>query len=344
MVGMGTQHKVTISEIAKKAGCSKTTVSFAFNFPERIGKGMREKILKIAEEEGYIPDPAARKLSMGRHMSIGFLLPLNIDEIFGNPYTIDVIRGVGRACQNHGYAFTVIPPMKSNINDALRLAMVDGIIAYGSIMDELAFSIIKKRKLPFVMVDGGIGEDYHSVSTDDEKSASMQMELALKSGHRRIAVLAQHAPGEARNGKDQTERRFLGYMKALAPYGMSLRDLTVIRTSTLRASGHAAATTIKDGGNGITCVIAMSDIQAIGLMQGFRQLGVKVPDDVSVIGFDNIREADLIVPGLTTIGQAGISKGAVAAETLLGLIDGKSPQRSIRMSFEPIMRESLKTL
>ena len=95
--------RVTIQDIAEKSGYSKTAVSFAFNSPDRISKEAVEKILQTAKDLDYIPDPMARNFSLGRHMSIGFLLPQIFQESLQNPYTLSVIRAIGNVCQSHGY-------------------------------------------------------------------------------------------------------------------------------------------------------------------------------------------------------------------------------------------------
>ena len=126
------KKRITIADIARESGYSKTAVSFAFNAPERISTNAREKILRTAGKLRYIPDPTARNFSLGRHSSIGFLLPQSIDTCLLNPYIIDVMRGLGTVCQENGYMLTIIPPLNDSLYEAVKNATVDGLITTGS--------------------------------------------------------------------------------------------------------------------------------------------------------------------------------------------------------------------
>ena len=118
--------RTTIQDIADKTGYSKTAVSFAFNSPSRISKEAVEAILKAAEELDYIPDPMARNFSLGKHMSLGFLLPQRVEYTLMNPYMQEVIRGIAEVCQEHGYMLTLIPPLHSSVIEAVKNATAEG--------------------------------------------------------------------------------------------------------------------------------------------------------------------------------------------------------------------------
>ena len=119
------RKRVTIQDIARRTGYSKTAVSFAFNSPSRISKEAVEKILEAARELDYIPDPMARNFSLGHHMAIGYLVPQSAAVALKNPYLQDVMRSIAQVCENHGYMLTVIPPLHASVEEAVKNALVD---------------------------------------------------------------------------------------------------------------------------------------------------------------------------------------------------------------------------
>ncbi|MBQ0072197.1 MAG: LacI family DNA-binding transcriptional regulator, partial [Spirochaetales bacterium] len=142
--------RITIADIAQKSGYSKTAVSFAFNCPERISKEAVDRILSIAREMDYIPDPMARNFSLGRYLSIGFLVPQAFSVSLDNPHSIDVLKGLGSVAESYDYTVTMIPPHHASIAEAIKSATVDGIIAFGLEFSSEIQEAQKRRKLPFV--------------------------------------------------------------------------------------------------------------------------------------------------------------------------------------------------
>ena len=160
--------RITIQDIADRSGYSKTAVSFAFNSPSRISKEAVEKILRTAKELDYIPDPMARNFSIGRHMTLGFLMPQRIEHSLMNPYMQAVIRSVAGVCQEHGYMLTLIPPLHSSVTEAVKNATVDGLITMGLTIDRSIHGILQRRHLPFVSIDGSGTSNACAVYMNDE--------------------------------------------------------------------------------------------------------------------------------------------------------------------------------
>ena len=218
--------RITIADIAQKSGYSKTAVSFAFNCPERISRDAVEKILSIAQELDYFPDPMARNFSLGRHLSLGFLVPQSFDISMDNPHVVDVLRGIGSICESYGYTITCIPPLRSSIAEAIKNATVDGIIGMGLEFGSEVQEAFKRRKLPFVCIDAIDEENVISVSIDNEEAAMRQMTEALGRGHRKIAVIS--LPGAAYLSDTDSPTvapgvaaaRNRGYLKAEKEYGI----------------------------------------------------------------------------------------------------------------------------
>jgi DNA-binding LacI/PurR family transcriptional regulator len=324
--------RITITDIAKQAGVSKTTVSFAFNDPSKISKETYERVMRIADEYGYIPDPVARTLTTRRIGTFGLLLPQSIPEAFKNPYLSELLRGIGDACEEAELSLTILPPIKGRIADAARRAAVDALLAVGVGPDTRIVELLHKRHIPFVTLDGKPSELTVNVGVDDERASYALMGYVLSLGHRRVTVV--ELKNEIFNQPDERfsyvrDRRMAGFERALAEAGLSLGhpDINVITTECSIEGGERAAAMLKEsaGAHGIpTAVVAMADIVAVGICMAFRSLGVNVPGDVSVVGFDDAPCARMNVPALTTVHQPGYEKGYQAAKLVYELLNGNT--------------------
>ncbi|HLW21803.1 MAG TPA: LacI family DNA-binding transcriptional regulator [Sphaerochaetaceae bacterium] len=337
--------RVTIKDIARITGYSKTAVSFAFNDPSRISKQACETIHAAAEKLGYYPDPLARRFSLQRHESIGFLLPQHIHYSFQNPYIMQVVEGIGSVCQKYGNTLTLIPPLNESVLDAVRHAAVDGLITQGMSVDMEIVDSIRGRNIPFVTVDGVPSRDMPSVNIDDRSAAKDIMSLVLAQGHREIVIIGLADVSYEKHAPDSIQKaRLAGYQDAMKPYGLSL-DMPSVNIYTSECTlieGRLMATKILESKQRPTCVVCMSDIVAIGCLLQFSDQGVTVPDDISVIGFDNIVESSYMVPPLTTIGQPASEKGRKAAEMLFALIRGEPvTDHHVVIPYRVLERESL---
>ena len=334
---------ITMQDIARISGYSKTSVSFAFNNPDKIGKKATEEILAVAREYDYSPNPLARNLSLGRLNTIGFLLPQAITETLSNPYIIDVIRGLGSVCQANNNSLTIIPPLNDSLKDAVLDATVDAIATMGySINNEIEIAL-RTRKIPSIMIDGYKQNSIPSINIDDKKAAYEQMKYALEHKHKEIAIISLNEPHFTSEDSDSiVQKRLNGYKMALSEY----EDIKVQYYSchTTKEEGSALAEHIFSNGNNPTCIITMADIVAIGIMQALDKLNIKVPGQVSIIGFDNIIEGEYMKPSLTTVSQPGYKKGVAAAEYLFSALKKNEADKSFEIETKIIERESFKGL
>ncbi len=345
--------RVTINDIAELAGVSKTTVSFAFNDPKRISAATRERILTIAEEFGYVPDPVARTMSSKRLGTIGFLVPQNLSIAFQNPYMGEILRGIGATCEPHALSITVIPPVEGSLQKSVRSAAVDGLVTLGLLPTTETARTIRQRHIPFVTIDGGDDSDIPTVNVQDQEAAYTVMRHILNLGHREIGILdlGPTHDTEVEHGIDTSgshysgigERRDAGYAQALTEYGLSI-DSPSIR----RVYGHAsrdgairAAVDLVDRPDRPTAVVAMSDLMALGVYHVAHHRGIRIPEELSVAGFDDIPAAELVRPPLTTLSQPGSEKGRQAATVLLDLLNGRPPKSFVTyIDTQLIVRES----
>ncbi len=333
--------RVTIKDIARISGYSKTTVSFAFNDPSRIGRDTREKILRIADELGYIPDPVARNLSLRRHGTIGLLLPEVISFAFYNPYLSQIVQGIGEVCERENHSLTLIPPIRESLMEGIRRAAVDGLITIGLEPGMEAVEFIQRRHLPFVAIDGRVGGGFPVVGIDDFTAAGTVMRHVLDLGHRRIAIVAFGREPKLSTGSHVKSQRLSGYREALEGVDPELPDeVTYVYAAPSLDGGRQAARTLLDGRERPTAIVAMSDILAVGIIDALQGSGISVPDDISVVGFDDIPEASLVRPQLTTVSQPGYEKGRHAADSLMSLIADQESPGHIVLHAELVVRAS----
>ena len=341
------KKRPTIKDIANASGFSKTAVSFAFNEPSRLSSDTVDKILETANSLGYFPNPLARNLSLQKHFSIGFLLPQNINHTMNNPYILKVIEGISKVCESKNYTLTIIPPLRSSIEEAVKSAAVDGLITMGMGLEANIIEILEKRNIPLVAIDGNPCLNLPSVNIDDESASYDIMCEVLKRGHRNITIVSLSEDlftEKISNVKTVPNLRRHGYERALSEYGLSLKDesVNVILSECTFEDGASLYDKIIAQQPSVSCVVTMSDIVAIGLLYELRAKGVSVPSSLSVVGFDNLLESKLISPRLTTVDQPGLDKGILAAKLLFDYMNGKVEKNSrINVPYEVIIRESL---
>jgi len=314
--------RANINDIAHRAGVSKTTVSFAFNSPSKISKETCERIMYIARELGYVPDPVARTLAMRQTGSIGLLLPQPIQEIFRNPYIGEIMRGIGVVCDREGLSLS--------LTRTVRNAAVDGIITLGIGPGMSVLEIFYQRGLPFVTIDSGSGDDFVNVGIDDEKASERLMDMVLSSGHREIAVFALKNVTLGEGGDHFSlinDRRLKGFSRSLARHGLSFiasQGIRVCHTDASVESGALATRALLAEKNRPTAIICLADVQALGVYDECRAAGLSIPADISVVGFDDSPFSAFMNPPLTTLRQSGFAKGEKAAQTLVDMISKKA--------------------
>jgi DNA-binding LacI/PurR family transcriptional regulator len=336
--------RATSKEVAEAAGVSRTSVSFAFNDPSRLSAATRDRILRIAAEVGYRPDPLARMLVNGRTHSLGILLPQDISQAMENPYYAQFLIGVGQVCHQEGFTLLLAPPLRNSMLDAIPYAAVDGFIVAGLERDRGEVAELERRGVPYVLVDSESTENLPSVEVDDRTGAAAMMSHLLELGHRRITVLAFDAgPDRGHEGfRGPLGRRMAGLDDALSTAGLSRQDvaLQVVEAPCTRAEGYKAGLRILDEQDRPTVVFALSDILAAGVLDAAYELGLDVPSQLSVAGYDDQPEAVWLRPRLTTVRQPIEAKGRVAADFLVSAIRGNARHPHQKLHTSLIVRES----
>jgi len=319
-------RRVTIADVASRAGVSKTAVSFAFNSPDRLNRATADRILGIAAELGYRPDPVARMLTQRRTGAIGVLTPQDLSVVFTNPFFGTFSAGIAGVAEEHGLGLHFISPLHGSLTRAIHEAIVDGVVAIGLTDDHPEIDEIRRAGLPMVLVDADTTGNVASIDVDDEGGARLAARHVLDLGHRDIAILAIDGPlANPHPGGGVVGRRLRGYRAALAEFGIDVADDGIATGPASVEGGRAAFGRLWDAGRRPTAVLAMSDGMAIGAIQAIREHGAGVPADVSVVGFDDIDLAASTDPALTTVHQPVREKGEESVRMLLAVISGREP-------------------
>jgi len=317
-------RRVTIADVAERAGVSKTAVSFAFNNPDRLNAVTASRILDIATELGYRPDPVARMLTARRTGAIGVLTPQDLSVIFANPFFGAFSAGIAGVAEEAGYGLHFISPLHGSLSRAINRATVDGVVAIGLTIDHPEINEIRRAGLPMVMVDSDVVGEVASVDVDDETGARLAATHIIELGHRDVAILAIDGPrSDIRGEGGVVGRRLRGYRETLADAGIEVgADVIAVGPSTI-SGGVDAFDRLWAGGRRPTAILAMSDAIAIGALRAIRAKALTIPADVSVVGFDDIDLAQSTDPPLTTVHQPVRGKGEAAVRLLLSVIEGR---------------------
>jgi DNA-binding LacI/PurR family transcriptional regulator len=350
------RHRPRIADVAREAGVSKTAVSFAFNSPERLSAETAVRIREVAGALGYRPNPVARMLTQRQTMTLGVLTPQALAVVFSNPFFALFSEGVAHAAEDLGYELHFISPLHGSLALAVGRSTVDGVVAIGLSADHPEVGQIRGAGLPMVLVDSDDLPDHSSVVVDDEAGARTAAEHLLELGHRDVVVIAVEGPEQSREGADDaprtspdasqgegvTARRLRGYRAAFAAAGAELAPDRIVAGRASIEGGASAFHRAWALGHRPTAILAMSDAMAIGAMSAARELGLRIPDDLSVVGFDDIDLAAHVDPPLTTVHQPIRQKGADAVRLLLAEVEQREANRPehIRLETRLIVRGS----
>lgn len=312
-----------IADVAREAGVSKTAVSFAFNSPERLSPDTATRIHAVAESLGYRPHPVARMLSKGRTRTLGILTPQALSVVFPNPFFAMFSEGVAVAAEEAGYGLLFVSPVYGSLARAVGRATVDGFVAIGLSEEHPEVGQIRRADLPIVLVDSAAFPEHMAVDVDDEGGAQMAAEHLLALGHRDVLVVGVEppTPGAPSDFGGVVGRRLAGYRVAFRNARVALPDSHVVVGPASIDGGAACFARAWEDGLRPTAVLAMSDVMAVGAISAAGRLGLHVPADLSVVGFDDIELASHVQPPLTTVHQPVRRKGEEACRLLLAAIE-----------------------
>lgn len=316
--------KPKIADVAAAVGVSRTLVSFAFNQPDRVSPATRDRILVVATELGYVPDPVARSMSSGRTGTIGILVPQRLATVAANPFFSVLLTGIASVAEPLEFPLLLVSPHQGSMERAISGAAVDGFLTVGLEEFRPTIQMLEARDLPYVMVDSEPTPGVACVNTDDVRGAYESMRAVLEAGHRHIGLVGIESPPphDWHRYSGTLRRRVAGYRRALGEAGLDIDGITLVECEVSQRGGRLAAARLLEIEPRLTVIVAMSDVAAVGVLEEIAARGCRVPDDVSVVGFDGISNVHLPGLVLTTVSQHPEVKGRVATELLAGLIDG----------------------
>lgn len=330
--------KVTLQDVADAVGVSRMTVSNAFNRPNKLSASLRATILETADALGYGgPDPSARALSRGRSGTVGLLLTDTLGDAFRDPVSTEFLVAVGDALAERSLALTLIPTAGSNPPLAQDLPM-DGAIVF--VCDPRAdLDWLHHRGTPVVTVDQTPTPGVPAVNVDDEGGAQDAAQHVVELGHRRVAIITV---GHDLHGRIRpAEQRWHGWRKALEQVGIQPVIAHAAPRPVTRA--YDAAVELLDRPDRPTALLCFSDVYAAHAIRAAVDLGLRVPEDLSVVGYDDADFASTFRPSLTTIRQDVAGKGRAAVDALAALMHGTSTEQHTLLRTQLVVRESTTT-
>ena len=329
----------TMKDIARIAQVSTSTVSHVINNSRFVSDEIREKVLKVVKELNYTPSALARSLKMKETKTLGLLVTAT-----NNPFFAEVVSGVEKYCHQHKYnlILSTTDGEKDRLINNLQTLMqkqVDGLLLMCA-DSRLQMGKDLNLPIPAVIMDWWPTEESADrIFENSEYGGYLATKSLIEHGHRNIAIITGNLK------KSLARNRLEGYKKALAEAQISLRPEWIIESNFDFEGGLKGMDQLLSLNSRPTAVFASNDSIAVGAYQSLWRHGLQVPQDISIIGYDNIELAKYLSPPLSTINQPKAELGKLAVETLLQRLKNPSENyRTLLLQPELILRESIKTL
>jgi len=328
----------TLEEVAELAGVSRSTVSRVINDHPSVRQETRDRVWRAIRESGYRPHAVARSLVTRRTQIIGMVIPETVTTLFTDPFFALFLRGATEACNAHHYQlllslFNDLDGQEELYQRVLHNGYLDGVlVASAPLKDPIVPNLLRDR-IPFISVGRHPDERVQYVDVDNVGGARMAVEHLIRLGHRRIGTIT------GRLDMVHGQARLEGYRQALEARQIPVKEELIIEGDYTENSGLVGMQRLLPASP--SAVFVASDTMAIGALKALRQAGQQVPQDVALVGFDDIPVASVVEPPLTTVRQPISQMGALAVETLLDLIEnpGSGPQRIV-LPTQLVIRES----
>lgn len=325
----------TLNDVARKAGVSTATVSRCLNLPERVVPATREKVMAAVEALGYTPNFAARVMAAKRTFTIGAIIPTMENSIFARG-----LQAFQEELRTLGYTLLVsssayLPEVEHEQIRALVSRGADGLLLIGHDRDPEIYDYLERQKVPALAAwsyreDGPIS----CIGFDNRAAMQRLVDHVLGMGHRDIAMIAGIA-----DGNDRARHRIEGLRERLAAHGLA--PMAVEESVYGIESGAAAFERIMERPAHPTAILCGNDVLAVGALRGAQRMGLRVPEDVSITGFDDIEIANIVTPALTTVHVPHREMGRTAARSLVEMVETSGPVPSTRLETSIVERASL---
>ncbi len=328
------EKPMTIDDIAKALGISKTTVSRAISGKGRIGNATRERVLTYIEEHDYRPNVIARGLAQQRTYNIAVVWPMEADLI-DMPFFQKVLVGIAEVTGGRGYDVLITLNRGEDIEDLRRAVdnrKVDGVILTRTLVEDPAIAYLQANEVPFVTIGTCEDPGIHQVDNDNETACRDLMRRLMEKGYTRFALMG----GDPHHVI--TRQREAGYRRALEEAGLPIDQ-------DLRCLGNIQGEELEKEISGVLskkveCLVCMDDVMAQKVLMTCQGLGVSIPGDLSLASFYNSRILEQVKPAVTSISFDEKMLGASAAEQILRLIEGDEAENVVLSNYESMMKES----
>ncbi|WP_127837265.1 LacI family DNA-binding transcriptional regulator [Clostridium prolinivorans] len=333
--------KITIKEVAKKAGVSPSTVSRVISDSPRISKETKKIVREAMKSLGYHPNAIARSLVNKSTNTIGVVMPKSTESAFLNPFFPEALSGIAAAAHEKDYCIllstgkTEEEQIKS-IESIVMSGRVDGIILTYSSVDNVALDTLKKLNTPVVVIGKPLNSKETLYVDNDNVQASFDVtEKLIKNGHKKIAFIC--GPYEFVVSLDRLD----GYLNALRKYNIPINKQYIKEHSEyLKEGAYESTIKLLDMKEHPTAFVVTDDVMAFGVLDAVKEKGLKIPEDIEIISFNNIPSSELINPSLTSVEINAYSLGYEAAKLIIEAIKGENEQNKIIVPTKIIYRET----
>lgn len=337
---MKKKSSVTQKEIARRAGVSQTVVSLALNnsYDVTLSEETRQRVLEVAHDLGYVPQAAAKALVQGQSANLGLVLIQPHYQIFRDPFIPNIITGLSGVVRAHGFRLLV-----EHIDDLAHLPTVSHMLKGGEVagivlssLDGVEHTIapLVEAGYPIVLLDKS-PKKYHAVTIDHVSGVKIAAVHILSLGHRQVGCIT-YGPLTPHN-----KRRLNAFLDTFADAGIVIKEEFIRYGYYDPESGYEAMQSLLQVRPLLTAVFGMNDLMALGAMRAIHEAGLKIPEDIAVVGYDDMRFAPFTHPTLTTIQSPEVEQGQAAGAMLIKLIEGEHlPKQQISLQPKLIIRNS----
>ncbi len=327
----------TLEDVAQKAGVSTATVSRCLNSPARVVESTRKRVLSVVQQLGYSPNFGARALAAKRTNTIGAVIPTMENAVFAKG-----IQAFQEELGNHGFTLLISSSSYRQDLEAEQIRTLasrgaDGLLLIGLHRGADIYQFLEQHSVP--ILTAWVYDNHSSIPSVGFDNTLAMKELAdevIRLGHRDIAAISAD-----RAANDRSRARIAGIRDAMAGHGLDPDRLRLIETPYGIDTGAAAFATLASGADRPTVVMCGNDVLAAGALRQARQMGLRVPEDISITGFDDIELATVVEPALTTVHVPHHEMGRRAAQLLVGMVNGTQPAESTRLATHLCLRGSL---
>jgi DNA-binding LacI/PurR family transcriptional regulator len=341
MYKRGKGMNITIKEVAKLAGVSPSTVSRVISDSPRISDETKKTVRAAMDELGYHPNAIARSLVSKSTYSIGIVMPQSAERAFLNPFFPQALSGVSAAAHEAGYCILLSTgnTEKEQLESIQNIVMggrVDGVIIMYSSVDNAAMDTLKKLRAPFVVIGKPLkAKGMLYVDNDNVEAAFKVTEELVKNGHKRIALISGSFKFVV------SLDRLDGYINALNKYDIPFRKDYILELSEfLKESAYERTKQLLALPDRPTALVVTDDVMAFGAMDAIKESGLRIPEDIEIMSFNNVPSAELTSPSLTSVDIDAFALGYEASKLIIEKIKGEAKKDKVIVPTKIIYRES----